>query len=1341
MTELKQTEIALAEVKQAKACQTDLSKGPSISPTRSPLDALTLPFLGSSLIEASAGTGKTYTITGLYLRLLLGHGELPPLGCEQILVVTFTNAATQELRDRIRKRIQVAFKCFLGVAVEDEFVNALKQAFPGSERQIALKRLDLALKSLDEAAIFTIHGFCQRILADLAFESSLLFESEFTLDDSEFLHHSVRDFWRETCYPLPPYLAEIIAKHFGEPDTLASKLRPLLGPNEAKTLGAIPSFNTLTQGLTTSLSRLKLLWQSEHENTLALLHSLPLNGTRFGKQSDGYPKLGQMFDELSHWAMADYGLPSTKALSSLALSELKLNKGGIIPSAAEAPLLAHFDQINILINNFIPAFLLRAKEGIKQRFMAQKHQRNLMAPDDLLSNLASALDANPDTLASAIGQRFPVALIDEFQDTDPLQFNIFSQVYGKASSEEQHLEASPKTGLSLLMIGDPKQAIYAFRGADIHTYIQARNQTPAHYNLATNFRSSENLVLGVNRLFAQHKDPFINQAIPFDSVKTPSSAAEKQLIGAQISKAALQIKLLAEDAEFGLNKTQARQHLAADAASEIRQLLTQSQQGECQLSESNKPPRPLKAKDIAVLVRDRNEAAVIKAALNARQIGAVFLSRDSVFDTLEARELLLLLRALANPKDERLLRAGLATELMGYDALQIHSFNQDEDSRQTLLSQFYHWHQLWQRQGVMPALLALANWSGLIPRFLAKGSTKDFLAKGSANDSHNDSHNNSAAPQSTSATEFDTEQDETQPSELASGERRLTDFRHLCELLQQKATELDGSAALINWFEQQLIAANTTDEQQLRLESEQNLVQIVTIHKSKGLEYPVCFVPFVSLARGSNRRPSPILYHKEGQLIWDIHDTDEGLESYQQAHLAEDLRLLYVALTRPVFRCYLYIANQCRQLKGGVSSQLAETGIGYLLGAKDKKVDFSFIQGAVQAITADIPAIEVSLVSDNPDTQVLANNDDNDHHLAPKTLTRGYQTPWRVGSYSGLVKHQAHEKVSPGADDEEFTDELTLHFTEQEAHETVSAHLADKPLAPAPLYEPAPQDELVPLDRFSFERGANAGSFMHLVLENFDFSQYQSQLSDAIRDAMVHYGFDVELWLEPLTTWYQEVVTTPLLLPEQTPRNTQFAASQQQRRFSLSELNPSKIKVEMEFYLPISALGSLALNKLLQSHGYQAQLSFDTLRGMLKGFIDLTFEYQGQFFIADYKSNHLGHSLEDYQMANMAKAMDEHQYHLQYIIYTLALHRYLKLRLPSYDYDTHIGGCFYLFLRGMSPTHLGTGVFFNRPSLDLIKALDSLFSDGESKIEAQVDSQSMPSSETKVAKPLKGSTL
>ncbi|WP_420833545.1 exodeoxyribonuclease V subunit beta [Shewanella pneumatophori] len=1207
---------------------TDINMADSTSTTATivtePLDTLTLPFGGSRLIEASAGTGKTFTIAGLYVRLLLGHGIESPLTCEQILVVTFTNAATGELRDRIRKKIQLAYRRFIGLEVNDDLINALYEATAEDNLPLARKRLDLALKSLDEAAIYTIHGFCQRILADMAFESSLLFESEFTLDDSEFLHHAVRDFWREKCYPLSGSLADVIQAKFSDPDALSRQLRPILGASSAIAKPAPQAFDKLEVNLNESLNRFKLSWPTAREQTETLLHSLPLNGARFGKQADGYPKLAVMLDALDNWATFGQGLPPAKVLDALSLNNLKLNKGGQIPTAQEAPELAHMERLAELIACLIPSFLYCARDGISKRFAAQKLERNLLTPDDLLLTLAGALKASQEHgLASSISQRFPVALIDEFQDTDPLQFEIFNTIY-QADADIGSETEKAKDKLSLLMIGDPKQAIYAFRGADIHTYIHAREQTAKHYNLDTNYRSNKQMVDAVNGIFSQKDDPFISESIPFESVKASSFANSKVLTEQKTDDSALRIRVLSEEAEKGLNKTTARRLLADDVANEITSLLTDAQQNRCLIGNA-----PLKAKDIAVLVRDRHEANVIKSALNQRQVGAVFLSRDSVFNTLEARELALVLYAISDPKDERALRSALATSLLGYSAEAIHQFNQDEDKRQALLEQFAELNQVWIRRGIMPALLTLASQTQIIERLLSD----------------------------------------------SDGERRLTDFRHLGELLQQKATELDGMSALINWFEQALIENQPSEDAQLRLESEQNLVQIVTIHKSKGLEYPICFIPFVSLSRDNRKKPSPMLYHDNNKLIWDIEQTDEGWERQKRETLAEDLRLLYVALTRPVLKCYLYIANHSRfTKKSGMTSQLHETAIGYLLGIDDKACDYDRLLTQAKRLQQtcpiamrleELPAAGTTHLADMDIVQ-LESSDTAPVSYAPKTLKRAHITPWRVGSYSGLVKHVAHEKVLPGADDEVFPEV-----------DVITDEVDDTP------------------SRFTFERGANAGSFMHLVLELIDFTNADSDLNEQLPVAMLKYGID-ESWTEVLKDWYMDLLHAPLA---------------NDGSLMLAQLTQQQKLVEMEFYLPINALHADKLNALLIEYGYSAGLNFDELQGMLKGFIDLTFEHNNQYFIADYKSNHLGNDTSVYHNQNMLQAIRSHRYDLQYIIYTLALHRYLALRMANYDYDLHIGGSFYLFLRGMSANAPQSGVFYDKPPKALIEKLDALFSE------------------------------
>lgn len=1226
------------------------------------LEPMTLPLSGARLIEASAGTGKTYTISGLYLRLLLGVGSAA-LTCEQILVVTFTNAATEELRDRIRARIRQAYRACLGLPEQDPFINELLANLDAEQRRDALIRLDLALKSLDEAAIFTIHGFCQRILSDLAFESSLLFEAEFSLDDSEYLHHAVRDFWREHCYPLSGLMAQIIYNTFKEPQVLQGRLRALLGNNNAIARPKPLSFDLIAERLAPAIARLKQQWPAARQGLLELLQTLSLNGTRYGKQADGYPKLIPAFESMDSWVQSNRALPPEDALDKLSLAKLSLNKSSApAPTPEQAPIMALIDEISALQASVEPAFLYLARDNIRRRFAEQKAQRNVLTPDDLLSTLARALGYQAteealinagQLLAAEIAKRFPMALIDEFQDTDPLQFAIFSSIYQQvlplAEEQSPSNQESDDQGRGLLMIGDPKQAIYAFRGGDIHTYLAAKHTTQGQYTLGTNYRSSADMVTAVNTLFGQHAAPFAGEDIAFEHVAVPAAAQQKQL-HSHGNNHALQLRLLAEDPTHGLNKETARERLAEDAAEQILELLQQDSQ-----LVNNSDSRRLIAKDIAVLVRDHFEAAAMKQALAKRRIGAVFISRDSVFNTIEAHELALLLHALLNARDEFALRSAMATKLLGLSVGEIHQFNLQEEARALWLSQFEHWQQLWLSRGVMPAIMQLAADTELIQRLLAEDS----------------------------------------------GERRLTDLRHLAELLQQKSAELDGPVALLYWFEQQLLEAQNGEEQQLRLESEQNLVQIVTIHKSKGLEYPVCFVPFVSLNTNS-RTPDPLLYHADNQLIWSLDKSEDAKAQQQQEQLAEDLRLLYVALTRPVYRCYLSLANFSRMLKKGINSYLPDSAIGYLLGFTSSDTDFAAMQQHLAPLASTVIGIDV--ITPQYSGQ-LTSSDTAAAPLAPLTLNLPERQNWRVGSYSGLVKQAGHGGSHTAVSDEQppqtpgMDDEI------------------DDPLL---LQQPEPEE--LPEPRFLFEKGANAGSFMHQVLEDLDFdaTDKAAALSDVLPNAMRQYGIN-EAEQAILLDWYQHILAAPF--------------GERDPGLSLGGLRQQQIIAEMEFYLPVAQLDCHALNQLLAQYGYQSDLTFEQLRGMLKGFIDLTFNFNGRWYIADYKSNHLGNHFDNYHGDNLHQAMLSHRYDLQYLLYTLALHRHLGRRLAGYQYDQDIGGCYYLFLRGMSPNYPQAGIYYDRPPQALISALDALFAgssagsneDGGSDAATSTNTQSTPS--------------
>ncbi|MGL4859839.1 MAG: UvrD-helicase domain-containing protein, partial [Enterobacteriaceae bacterium] len=513
----------------------------------------------------------------------------------------------------------------------------------------------------------------------------------------------------------------------------------------------------------------------------------------------------------------------------------------------------------------------RALHEIRYSVQQQKRQRAELGFDDLLSRLDSALASEGgEALAQLIRQRYPLAMIDEFQDTDPQQYRIFRTLY--FAREE----------CGLLLIGDPKQAIYAFRGADIFTYLQARQQITAHYTLKTNWRSSPAMVQAVNCLFSRPDQPFVVSQIPFKPVEAADH--NQTLIFEYQGQPVRPLRFWLQPGQ-GVGITEYQLVMGQQCAAQIRDWLQAGQQGEAWLHRAGER-KPLQAADITVLVRNRNEAAIIADALAALAIPSVYLSnRDSVFAMPEAQDLLWLMQAVLSPEQERLLRTALASRLFGLDANTLYQLNQDQKAWEARVAEFAAYRKHWQSRGILPMLREV-----LARRQLAE----NILA-------------------------------------MPGGERRITDLLHLGELLQEASLTLESEHALVRWLAQQITAPDGAGEnQQLRLESDRHLVQIVTVHKSKGLDYPIVCLPFIC----GFRRQRQALYHDPGnfQAILDLTYGEEGVQLAEKERLAEDLRLLYVALTRSVYHCSLGVAP----LIGGTRKKQGMTdlhhgALGYLL--------------------------------------------------------------------------------------------------------------------------------------------------------------------------------------------------------------------------------------------------------------------------------------------------------------------------------------------------------------------------------------------------------------------------
>jgi exodeoxyribonuclease V beta subunit len=1199
---------------------------------------------GLNLVEASAGTGKTWTISGLYTRLILELG----LSVDQILVVTYTKAATAELQDRIRKRLRSVFLAFESGESDEDFCRRMLDLY-GHRKELALNRLTRAIGGFDQAAVFTIHGFCQRLLSESAFESGSDFDCEVLPDEKELLGEIVDDFWRQEVYPAHHGWAAFLAERKQSPETWRDEVAAHVGKPFLKVLGtaepeaepeAQPDLEILCHTVAGQAARAWHMHKSDIDRLLTGFEGFNGNKVRPGKIREWLDGLDGFFGRWPAGAAAE----SDSAADAGTFPDLPEGCGKLaakslaaaVKKGYAAPEHAFFDHCEALAQSHAAlqaAYEARLK-ALKPRLLdycnAELEQRKAKARvfsyNDMLNRLAGALAGEQaERLAETVRRRYRAALIDEFQDTDPMQYRIFRRVYGDG-------------GLPVFFVGDPKQAIYGFRGADVFSYLEARGQASVRRGtLLYNQRSEPGLIRAVNGLFLSQPRPFLLDDILYPEV-APGSRARPPLRIAGDGGEPLRLLLLppGEDGEGGeapLGKGKAMALATEATATEITRLLQAGAENRAQLGDE-----PLHGGDIAVLVSTHNQARQVEEALRLRGVPSVRQGQDNVFESPEALELERVLLAIAEPGRESRLKAALATELMGCTANAIEALQQDEPRWEMLFDRFQTYHQLWLSLGFSP----------MFRRWFEESKVTENLP------------------------------------EYRDGERRLTNLLHLAELLQVESRRKSGIETLLTWFAHAIRQPSKSGEEaQLRLESDARRVKIVTIHTSKGLEYPIVFCPFLWDGRLAQRKASSILFHEGCDAVLDMGSP--GQEDHRpqavREEMSEKLRLLYVALTRAVYRTYVIWGNARNAKDKGEGLHTAalawllhgaEAGAAAdplaALAKRLEEAGQSLIEADLKVYADRVPGA-VSIGPIRIDTlPYRPSGTDAPPALAVRPFRRkGLWPDWRMSSFTGLA---------------------TGRHSEAPDYDT--------------NFEPEPA-ETAGDSMFAFPRGATAGSCLHAILEDWDFTCSDSErLAELVRRKLKAHGFD-ERWTETVRRSIETLLAAPL----------------NKRGLKLADIPAGRRLVELEFTFALRGGSAHGLRRLLKDpdlgcdprFGEAARhLDFHHIAGFMKGFIDLVFEADGRYYLVDYKSNWLGNKYADYAPGPLAEAMAREHYYLQYLIYTFALHRYLAVRLPDYDYETHYGGVYYLFIRGIDAKRK-TGIFRDRPNAALIEGLEKLLGD------------------------------
>jgi exodeoxyribonuclease V beta subunit len=1203
----------------------------------SALDVLDIPLEGVELIEASAGTGKTHTITTLVLRLLVFQ-RLP---LSEILVVTFTNAATAELRERIRQRIGEACLAFeQGGLSQDEDIARLVASSP--DRSAALRSLRDAQSSMDQAGVFTIHGLCQRVLEQHAFESGVPFELELSTNALPLLQEVVEDLWSAELDRMSEAQIRFLDARGINAQKILSLVRATSGCGAPELVPAPPGCSDLERALgrfVEARRRARSVWAGARERVSGLLlGSAALSRTKYRPDSLR-DWLGQLAKLLDVDADSDRGwFEECARFSSSAL------RNGTKTDCA-APEEPFFDLIEQLcdthaelereLEGWLVTLYHRVVEQARLRFRERKQARRTKTFDDLLGRLAEALrGCGGPVLAALMRARWRAVLIDEFQDTDPVQYEIFRAVY-------------LGTEVPVFLIGDPKQAIYAFRGADIFTYLEAaRDPRTTRHTLTVNYRSDPGLVRATNALFGSHPAPFLFRDIGYAPVAPRPGAAERLSVPGD--PGSLHILFVSSEGRTGSG---GRITKSRWAGAELPRLLA-GEIGRALGSGAVLAGRPLRPSDLAVLTRTNDQAFQIQRALREAGIPSALRGDRSVLDSEEALELEAIVRALVEPLSSSRVRGALVTRLFGLDAEALDALTEEGAHWDQWLARFSAWHLTAARQGLTRGLRQLLRESGTAERLAAE----------------------------------------------VGGERRLTNVLHLIELLGQAehAQRLD-MAGLAQWFDDVKRSEwardeMTADSEQLRLESDDDAVVITTIHGSKGLEFPWVFCPYLwdaGSVQSNGRRP--IVYHDRAdprRTLLKLEGTSadpEALKAAAEEELAESLRLIYVAVTRAQHRV---------SVVWGRFHRWEASALGYLLhgAAVARDADDASLLGELHELERRAQgSIRVRVVGE-AGALVRPRRSAGLQALGCRNFARQLVPSWLTSSFTALTASHGARPLSFG-EDRDYDD------------------------GPSTLLPPASASAPGAASAFSeLPPGAATGQLLHSVLEQADFQKQDAEaLAVLFRRELDRSGLGNQVEPLPLAEALSRALRAPLR------SGSSLTLSSIASRCRLSELEfvlPLGMHTVDGSGQPCAPLSPDLLARALDEGRSSAvpddyalrlaRLDFAPLRGFLHGFIDLVFEQEGWWYLVDYKSNRLGDRLDDYAAERLASAMAEHHYVLQYHLYTVALHRLLCFRKPSYDYDSHFGGVFYLFLRGLSPERAPEcGVYFDRPPRALVERLSA----------------------------------
>ncbi|CAL4322986.1 exodeoxyribonuclease V subunit beta [Buchnera aphidicola] len=1137
---------------------------------------------GKKIIEASAGTGKTFTIILLYLRLLLGINinTQKKYSVENILIITYTKNAVKEIKKRLEKNIYNLYLDFLSKKTKNKNYKKIFKKVKNFNH--AAQILKKSYINIHNASIYTIHGFCRYILKKKNYYFEYLIKKKKVYNENLLYQNSTYIFWRNFFYPYNKEISQIIFEYWKNPQELFKEIQPWLNIKSDFFLYTKKNNDIMKyhEKNIKKIKKFKKKWKEIYINLKKIFHKKILNQRIYHKKN-----FNTWVKKIKKWTLKktkNYKIP--KELFHFSKKKIEKN---VLSKKKKISFLNKIDKF--LKKNFSlkEALLIQAIKKIPK--ICKKIKKKKFSYENLISSLLTLLKKKK-SLSQYIQKKFPIAFIDEFQDTDMQQYKIFQKIYNNKKIES-----------SLILVGDPKQSIYNFRGADIFFYLKIKSKIPNIYTLNTNWRSSKKLIESINFLFSRMKKIFLFKKIKFIPALSPKESKKKKYFIKKKEQPAIKfwLKKNTPQTPFEYNNW-----IAKKCSQNIYFLIQKMKKSQAFLITKEKRKK-LKIQDICILVKNYQEYKIMKKELLKLNIYSYYTSYNkSIFHTIEVKELYYILQSILDSSNENYFNRALATSIIFQNTYVINKIKKKYSLWSNLKKTFSKYKKIWKKKGILNLINEIISTSNLYKNYFFHKKYKE----------------------------------------------KISNLIHLGKILEKKSCLRKERSSIISWLKKKINQINDKKKYQQKLHHNKYVINITTIYKSKGLQYPIIWIPFISNFTHSKK----FIFHdkKKYNTFINLCKSKKKIKLEEKEKLSEEIRLLYVAITRAIFQCNLGVSSIIIK-KNKYKTNFHKSGLGYVL-QKGKKMTIKELYHEIKKIekNKNITCIFKKKTLINKVKEKKKKNKNNIFKIL--NFKRHFKKNFNT-SYTRISQ-------------------IKKNFKKKDIFLKFEKYISKK--------KKITQE----ISKNNFPKGKKYGKILHKILEkiNFNIKIHKKFIKKKIKKVKLS-----KKWIPIIKNWIKSILVHP------------FGVD----KINLKNIQKKCIK-EVEFYLQLKKeINFFSINKILKNENMNF---LDKNKGILKGFIDLIFQYDEKYYFVDYKSNFLGET-KNYQKKNLEKYFLKEKYNIQFYLYSLALHKFLQKKVKNYNFKKNFGGGYYLFLRGMDGKNSNQGTFFLVPKHKILKKINKTF--------------------------------